>query len=88
MKNGKPVSLEERLKTLEADVKEIKAMLQARPAGNNDPKKSWWEEMIGVFANDPVADEVRKIVEENRERVFGHEGGRYRPLFWDSAGRF
>ena len=64
MKNGKPANLETRLEQLEADVKEIKALLQTQ----QEPKKPWWEEMIGVFANDPVADEVRKIVEENRQR--------------------
>ena len=64
MKNGKRINLESRLDRIEADVKEIKALLKVP----QEPKKAWWEEMIGVFANDPVADEVRKIVEDNRER--------------------
>jgi hypothetical protein len=64
MKNGKPVTLEARLASLEADVKEIREMLQAQQKS----KKPWWEKTIGIFANDPVADEVRKIIEKNRER--------------------
>ena len=64
MKNGKPLNLDERLERLEADVQEIKALLQSEQA----TKEPWWEPFVGMFANDPVADEVRKIVEENHER--------------------
>lgn len=64
MKNGKPVSLEQRLLRLEADVDELKATLRAQ----QEPKKPWWEEMVGVFANDPVFEEVDRIVQENREK--------------------
>jgi hypothetical protein len=64
MKNGKPANLETRLERLEADVKEIKAMLQAQP----ESKGASWRSFVGMFANDPVADEVRKITEEIQEK--------------------
>jgi hypothetical protein len=64
MKNGKPVDLEGRLQSLEADVKEIKEMLQAQ----HSPNEPGWKSFVGMFANDPVADEVRKITDEIREK--------------------
>jgi hypothetical protein len=64
MKNGKPIDLQTRLERLEADVKEIKAMLQAQ----QEPKKPWWENMVGVFANDPVYEEIIKLGLEVREK--------------------
>ena len=64
MKNGKPTDWEARLGRLEADVKEIKALLQAK----QEPKEAWWKPFVGIFENDPVADEVRKIIEETREK--------------------
>lgn len=64
MKNGKPLDVEARLERLEAEVKEMKSLLDAK----QEPNRQWWKEMIGVFANDPVAEEVRRIVEENREK--------------------
>jgi hypothetical protein len=64
MKNGKPVSLETRLQRLEDDVNEIKALLQAQQG----PKKPWWENVVGTFANDPVAHEIIKLGLEVRER--------------------
>jgi hypothetical protein len=64
MKNGKPIDWEARLEQLEADVKEIKAMLQAQ----QELKEPWWKSVVGSFANDPVAEEVRKIIDETREK--------------------
>lgn len=64
MKNGKPISFKARLERLEGDVKEIKAMLQAQQV----PKQPWWEEMIGVFADDPVFDEIDRLGREIREK--------------------
>ena len=64
MKNGKPVDLEMRLERLEADVKEIKTLLQARPATG----QAWWKPFVGMFENDPAAEEVDKIMRENREK--------------------
>ena len=64
MKNGKPVSLEERLEHLEADVKEIKSLLQAQ----QEPKEPWWKALVGMYENDPAFEEVDRIIRENREK--------------------
>jgi hypothetical protein len=64
MKNGKPATMEARLERLEADVKEIKAMLQAQ----QKPEQPWWEKIIGTHANDPIALEVDKQIAEIREK--------------------
>jgi hypothetical protein len=64
MKNGKPNALEARLERLEADVKDIKAMLEAQQPA----KPATWKDFVGIFANDPVAEEVDRIVRENREK--------------------
>ena len=64
MKNGKPIDLESRLVSLEADVKEIKALLQSQYG----PKEPWWKAVVGTFADDPVFDEIRRLGEEIREK--------------------
>jgi hypothetical protein len=64
MKNGKPVSLEQRLDRLEADVKEIKTALEAQRTS----RQPTWRDFVGIFENDPVAEEVRKFTEEMREK--------------------
>jgi len=61
MKNGKPIDWESRLQRLEADVKDIKALLQAQ-------QQQGWKAVVGAFANDPVFDEIRKITDELREK--------------------
>ena len=62
MKNGKLVNWKARLKRLEADVKEIKAMLQAQ-----QPKQGW-KAIVGAFADDPVFDEITRLGAEIREK--------------------
>jgi hypothetical protein len=64
MKNGKAIDWEGRLARLEADVQEIKAMLQTQRTS----QEPWWKSFVGMYANDPVADEVRKITEEIRDK--------------------
>jgi hypothetical protein len=64
MKNGKPIDWEARLARLEADVQEIKALLQAQ----QEPKKPWWENVVGSFANDPVAHEIIELGLQVREK--------------------
>ena len=64
MKNGKPIDLEARLKRLEADVAEIKALLQAQQ-GSKEP---WWKAVVGTFADDPVFEEIRKLTVEISEK--------------------
>ena len=63
MKNGKPNEYEARLERLEADVKEVKAMLQAQ----GEPTKAWWKEIIGTF-KDPVGQEIIRLGLEVREK--------------------
>jgi hypothetical protein len=62
MKNGKPTDWEARLARLEADVKEIKELLQTReqPQG--------WKAVVGAFADDPVFDEILRLGNEVREK--------------------
>jgi hypothetical protein len=64
MKNGKPATMTARLDRLEADVKEIKALLQAQ----QEPKQPWWEKIVGTHANDPIALEVDKEIADYREK--------------------
>lgn len=64
MKNGKPINLDERLTRLEADVREIKAMLAAQ----QKPKEPSWKDFVGMYENDPAFEEVDRIVRENQEK--------------------
>lgn len=64
MKNGKHTMMDDRLDRLEAKVKEIKAMLQAR----QEPEEPWWEKIVGTYANDPIALQVDKEIAEIREK--------------------
>jgi hypothetical protein len=64
MKNGKQVDWDARLARLEAEMKEIKALLQAQ----QQPKKPWWEEIAGTFANDPIYEEIINLGLEVREK--------------------
>ena len=64
MKNGKPTNIETRLESLEEAVNEIKIMLQAL----QPPKQASWKDFVGMFADNPAAEEVDRIVRENRER--------------------
>ncbi len=64
MKNGKANDLETRLARLEADMSEIKSILRAK---GPESQKSWWEEMIGIFA-DPVSREILQCGTEIREK--------------------
>ena len=64
MKNGKAIDWQARLERLEADVREIKSLLQAQLQS----KEPWWKSVVGSFANDPIAAEVRKLTDERREK--------------------
>lgn len=63
MKNGKPNDWKARLERVEADVKEIKVLLELQR-----PKQKTWRDFVGIFEGDPVAEEVHKITEEFREK--------------------
>ncbi len=58
------VTLSQRVAALEAQVAELKAMLQAKPAA--DP---WMEDVWGAFANDPVFEEAVRLGREYRESL-------------------
>lgn len=62
MKNGKKIDWEARLERLEADVKEIKAMLAVQ-----QPKQGW-KAIVGAFADDPVFEEITRLGAEIREK--------------------
>jgi hypothetical protein len=64
MKNGKPIDLETRLERLEADVKAIKALLEAQ----QKPEEPWWKSVVGSFANDPVGQEIIELGLQVREK--------------------
>jgi hypothetical protein len=61
MKNGKPINWEARLECLEADVKEIKTLLEAQ-------KPQGWKSVVGAFANGPVFEEITRLGAEIREK--------------------
>jgi len=63
MKNGKAISLKERLERLEADVQEIKTLLHAQ-----QPKEPWWKSVVGTFPDDPVFNEIIRLGLEVREK--------------------
>jgi tetrahydromethanopterin S-methyltransferase subunit B len=51
------VQIEERLSKLEAEVDQLKRAL----LNSATPAKPWWEEIIGIFADDPAFEEAMEI---------------------------
>lgn len=64
MKNGKLMTLEQRVQRLETDLRVIKELLQK----NMEAKEPWWNAIAGIYQNDPEAQEVMKSVLEMREK--------------------
>ncbi|MFN7946703.1 MAG: hypothetical protein U0Z53_15230 [Blastocatellia bacterium] len=68
--------IEMRLATLEAEVEQLKGQVET----NSRTKKDWLDETYGVFANDPVFDEIvelgRKYRESLRPRASGRAGSK------------
>lgn len=58
-----PITIEESLSILETEVSKLKISFMTIP----QPIKPWWEEIIGVFANDPAFDEAIAIGREYRK---------------------
>ena len=56
-------TIEERLSILESEVNKLKVSFIT----NTEPIKPWWEEIVGVFANDPAFDEAIAIGREYRK---------------------
>lgn len=54
-------SVAQRLADLEAEVARLKAKLEG------PPPKPWWEEIAGMFANDPAFEEAMRLGREWRE---------------------
>ena len=54
------VRLEARVKQLEADVRDLKARLQT------EPESPWYRQILGMFADDPVFDEIVRLGGELR----------------------
>lgn len=54
--------LEKRISVLEKEV----ALLKEKAEQDNKPKKPWWEEIAGTFADDPMYDEAMRLGREYR----------------------
>lgn len=56
--------LEKRIAVLEAEV----SLLKSKVEKNSDKSEiPWWEQRIGVFADDPIYDEAMRLGREYRE---------------------
>jgi hypothetical protein len=58
---AKPI--EKRLDKLESEMAQIKLIV----AEKNTPLTPWWEEITGIFADDPVFEEAMKIGRKYRQ---------------------
>jgi len=56
------LTLEERLATVESELRILKAQLSARPA------RVWWLENAGLFKDDPAFDEILALGQAIREK--------------------
>lgn len=54
--------IEKRLAVLEGEV----ALLKKQVSQEKKPKKPWWEERAGMFADDPMYDEAMRLGREYR----------------------
>jgi len=54
--------LENRISALEKEV----ALLKSKIEKSEEPKKPWWEERIGIFADDPAHEEAMRLGREYR----------------------
>ncbi len=56
--------LENRIAALEAEVALLKSKVEKKGDKSELP---WWEQRIGVFADDPIYDEAMRLGREYRE---------------------
>ena len=63
MKNGKPLGIDERLQRLEADLCQLRALVetQLHPKG--------WHAFVGTHAGDPVFAEIVRLGRKYRESL-------------------
>ncbi len=60
---------EDRLQALEREVAQIKAQLSApRPGVLGRTSPDFLDQYVGIFANDPLFEEMVRFTEEERER--------------------
>lgn len=58
------IEIEKRLEMLEAEVALLKSKIEKKDDKTELP---WWEQRIGVFADDPIYDEAMRLGREYRE---------------------
>ncbi|MBO3458586.1 hypothetical protein G7B40_006435 [Aetokthonos hydrillicola Thurmond2011] len=58
-----PLQIEQRLSNLEAEVSQIKQAL----LNSAIPTKPWWEDITGIFADDPAFEEAMALGREYRQ---------------------
>ena len=57
-------TLEERLTAVEEELAKVKRQLaKEKPR----PLRAWWEEQVGIFADDPLYEEAMRLGREWRE---------------------
>jgi hypothetical protein len=62
--NSPAPALEHRVTQLEAELAQIKQLLQRVPSSSHP----WWEEVFGTFANCSAFDEMERLGREWRDR--------------------
>jgi hypothetical protein len=62
------VNLEERIASLEEEMREVKALLKTV----HDAKQPWWERHAGVFKDDPVFDAIIEAGQVYRRSLASH----------------
>jgi hypothetical protein len=55
-------TLEERVEILEKELATLKSYLSLKP------KRVWWQEIAGIFENDPAFEEIMTLGQSIRER--------------------
>ena len=67
----KPRTLAKRIEALEAEVADLKLLVQqqvSQPASEKQPFKHDWEKTFGIFKDDPTHDEAIRLGREWRQR--------------------
>jgi hypothetical protein len=70
--------LEARVKTLEKQVEQIQSQLPQQ--SQKEEPDYWWREKAGLFANDPIFDEIVRLGREYRESLHPDRKKKKAPL--------